>query len=301
MLLERLFENLALRVEPFAMCEVSSGWRLRMDELDWVTLHFVLRGEGTLRVGGRPPKPLGLFTLALVPQRRVHSLQSGDPAPHEALARGRPADDPGLLQFVAGPKDDRELLVACGRVQAVYAGGLGLFDLLSEAIVLDFSDSEQMKSAFGRMLEESQSRSPASLAMMVALMNECLVLIFRRLCDSPECRLPWLKALEDPRMAGVLGTILEHPERHHSLESLAEEALMSRSAFAQDFAARFGRTPMSFVRDVRMRRGAELLRATGLSVDAVASRVGFSSRSHFSRAFREYFGRSPARFRAGPP
>ncbi len=133
--------------------------------------------------------------------------------------------------------------------------------------------------------------------MMTALMDQCLVLIFRRLCDTPECRLPWLNALEDPRMAGVLSSILERPERDHSVESLAEEALMSRSAFAEEFARRFGRTPMAFVRDVRLRRGAELLRGTELSVDAVASRVGFASRSHFSRAFREYFGSSPARFR----
>ncbi len=51
MLLERLFENLSVRAEPFAVCEVGRDWRLRLDALGWVTLHFVMRGEGRLRVG----------------------------------------------------------------------------------------------------------------------------------------------------------------------------------------------------------------------------------------------------------
>lgn len=297
MLLERLFENLALSVQPFATCVVSSGWRLRMARLDWVTLHFVLRGTGRLRVGKTPPQPLGPYSLAIVPRRRVHALEGGERASSEASADGGAPGD-GPLQLVAGPEGDREMLVACGGLQARYAGGLGLFDLLVEPIVLDFSDSEEMRAVFARLLEESGSPSVGREAMLNALMNECLVLVFRRLCDSPDCHLPWLRALEDPRMAGVLGTVLERPERPYSLELLASMAAMSRSAFAREFAACFGRTPMAFVRDVRLRHAARLLRGTDLAVDAVARRVGFSSRSHFTHAFRDYFGRTPRSFRA---
>jgi AraC family transcriptional activator of mtrCDE len=55
---------------------------------------------------------------------------------------------------------------------------------------------------------------------------------------------------------------------------------------------------MRFVRDVRLQRAARLLRETDLSVDGVANRVGFSSRSHFSRAFRDDYACSPAQFRS---
>lgn len=187
--------------------------------------------------------------------------------------------------------------MACGRLQATYAGGLGLFDLLDEPIVLDFSDSVDMRTIFERLLKESQRSSVGSGPMMAALMNECLVFIFRRLCESPDCRLPWLNALEDPRMAEVLGAVLERPESPYSLDLLALRAAMSRSAFIHEFTARFGRTPMAFVREVRLRRAAGLLRTTDLSVGMVARRVGFASRSHFSHAFRDYFGQSPSDFR----
>jgi hypothetical protein len=36
MLLEKLFDNLELKVEPFATCRLSDGWRLRLPCRDWV-------------------------------------------------------------------------------------------------------------------------------------------------------------------------------------------------------------------------------------------------------------------------
>lgn len=45
------------------------------------------------------------------------------------------------------------------------------------------------------------------------------------------------------------------------------------------------------------RRGAQLLQASTHPVDTIASKVGFASRSHFSRAFQQQFGSSPVEFR----
>jgi len=74
-------------------------------------------------------------------------------------------------------------------------------------------------------------------------------------------------------------------------------AAMSRSAFSERFTAAFGLPPMSLVHHIRMQRAARLLRQGGQSIDEVAGRVGFSSRSHFSRAFKAHTGHSPAAFR----
>lgn len=306
MLLDRLLDNLALVVEPFARCDVAGGCCLRLDDLGWVTMHVVLQGEGELVTGRGRAYPLRPGTLGLVPARMPHSLRRGS-GPHQTetadIDRSR-ADATGLLRFVAGPdggdpasdQEDR-LVVACGELQALYAHGLGLFDRLAEPVVVDLADSDEIMATVKRLLEESEQRLPGSRAMLRALMNACLVQLFRRLCEGPDCPLPWLAALEDPRMAAVLDTLLEHPEREHSVESLADVATMSRSAFAQEFRACFGRTPMAFVRELRLRRGAELLRGTELGVEAIAHRIGFDSRSHFSRAFQGLFGVSPTAFR----
>jgi AraC family transcriptional activator of mtrCDE len=133
--------------------------------------------------------------------------------------------------------------------------------------------------------------------MTAALMNECLVLVFRRLA-AQEKEMPWLTALQDPRMARVIQAVLKAPEQPHSGESLAAQAFMGRSAFAHDFKLRFGRTPMRFVLDVRLQKAAGLLRTTDLSVGTAAHRVGFASRSHFSAAFRRHFNLTLAHFRS---
>ena len=68
---------------------------------------------------------------------------------------------------------------------------------------------------------------------------------------------------------------------------------MSRSAFAQTFSRGFGESPKRFVTSVRMHEATRLLRYTDLSVRQVASRLGYASRSHFSRSFSDRFGVSP--------
>jgi AraC family transcriptional regulator, activator of mtrCDE len=296
MLLEKLFENLALKVDPFATCRLADGWRLQLPCRDWVTLHYTLQGDGGLKLGSGEILALAGNSLAIMPPNIVHAIQCGS-VQNETGVEGQ--GDPGapLCELVAGPLDQVRLTIACGRIQVSYAGGMGLFDHLKEAIVLDFSDYPQMRTIFESLIDEYQRCGPACAAMMTALMNQCLIQVLRRAGEKGNGALPWLSALEDPRLSSVIDTILGHPEQAHTLESLADVGHMSRSTFARHFEKCFGRTPMDYVRDVRLRRAAQLLQTSGLSMDGIASKVGYASRSHFSHAFHEMYGCSPADFR----
>jgi len=297
MLLEKLFDNLALSVDAFATCGVSRGWRLTVPGLDWVVLHFVMQGDGVLRLPAGPAFPLPCYSLVIVPTRLQHDLECGHEVSHSAkVGDGEPSDTP-IPYYIAGSTGNMELMVACGRIHAVYGAGVDLFGQLNDVLVVDFSDSPKMRSTFETVLEEQRTGGPGSAAMMSALLSQCLVLMFRRLSELPGHSLAWLDALDDPRLARVLGEVLERPEQPHSLEGLAELAGMSRSVFAKRFHEGFGRTPMDYVREVRLRGGARLLGQPDLSVDTIAARVGFASRSHFSKAFSEQFGCSPSNFR----
>lgn len=296
MLLDSLLENLDLRVDPFAACRVADGWRLRLPGNDWVTFHFILQGEGALRTGSGELLALGPNTLAIIPPGVVHAIQCGQ-AQHETGIEGQPVSRTSPCEFVAGPLDELCMTVACGRILVKYAGGAGLFDHLREAIVIDFSDSPRMRSIFESLIEEYQETGAGRAAMMSALMNQCLIHVLRRLNQEADGSLPWLTALDDPRIAHVIETILDHPERPHTLELLANTANMSRSTFVRHFEQSFGRTPMDYVREVRLRHATRLLRDKGLSVDSIAGKVGFASRSHFSHVFHDQYGCSPMDYR----
>ena len=299
MLLDRLLSDLDLRLEPFAVCEIASGWRLRLGKLDWVTVHFVLAGSGRLRNADGAVVSLPTHSLALVPTSHAHQLEFGDPVEHEASATHPRIRDDQLQVYEAGPQGGAELRIACGRLQARNSLGMGLFDELRTPLVLGFDDSPEMLHVFERMLEEERHPSAASSMMLSALVSEALILLFRQLCDEPECPLPWLAALEDPQLAPALRLMLERPEQDHSLESLAATVSMSRTTFAEAFRASHGRSPMAYLRETRLRRAAGLLQATDMTVDQVAGRVGYASRSQFSRAFSDQFGVTPAAYRAG--
>lgn len=82
-----------------------------------------------------------------------------------------------------------------------------------------------------------------------------------------------------------------------SLEALAKEAGISANHLIKLFRKHLGTTPMQHLWKLRVQRGAELLRSTGLSVSEVAYHCGFSSPFHFSRAFKSVFDVSPKQFR----
>jgi AraC family transcriptional activator of mtrCDE len=297
MLLEKLFDNLALRIDAFATCGVSKGWRLTVPGLEWAVLHFVMQGDGAVRMPGGRVYPIPCYSLAVVPTQLQHDLECGREVTRSAKIGDHGPTDTPIPYYIAGSTGSVELVVACGRIQAIYGAGMDLFGQLRDVLVVDFSHSPKMRTTFEAVLEEQRNGGPGSAAMMSALLSQCLVLMFRRLSQHPGHNLAWLDALEDPRMAQVIGEVLDRPEQPYTLERLAELAGMSRSVFAKRFHEGFGRPPMDYVREVRLRSSAQLLGQPQLSVDAIASRVGYSSRSHFSKAFTKQFGRSPSEFR----
>ena len=299
--MDKLLSNLAVQVEPFALCQLSEGWRLSLPEPPEAMFHFVLKGHGAVRFADSKSHPIGEYWLAVVPAGSKHALESSGELQHERRIDA-PSEGAHFPTLVAGSSEDPEMVVACGLVKVRYGPSLGLFDHLHEGLTVDLSGFPQVLTAFQGILAEQSNPGPGSEAMTAALMNQCLVHLLRSIGAGQDCPLPWLAALEDQRLARAIDRILEAPGDDHSVDSLAEIASMSRSAFAERFVAAFGRTPMSLVHHVRMQSATQLLgMGDSLSVDEVARRVGFSSRSHFSRAFKKHCGVSPAEYRAGRP
>ena len=89
-----------------------------------------------------------------------------------------------------------------------------------------------------------------------------------------------------------------------SLAEVAEAAGLSPYHFSRQFTARFGFSPMAYVRARRLEMAAERLR-TGARARLIelALDCGFDSQEGFTRAFVRTFGVSPGRYRAGqrPP
>jgi AraC-like DNA-binding protein len=264
-------------------------------------LHFVLTGSGFVRSVAGKAQPLKTCSLAVVPKGVQHSLEPEGETVKECVIDSASETLPSAPVISAESNEPPAMIVACGLVKVRYGAALGLFDNLGDVLVEDLSEIPQVRTAFKEILAEQSDAGPGSETMKAALMSQCIVHLLRRLCHSDTCSLPWLAALEDERLVRALDRVLKNPADPHSVESLAEVASMSRSAFAETFAGAFGKPPMTLVRQLRLESAWRLLEQSDeMPVETVARRVGFSSRSHFSRAFKRHFGVSPVTRRAMP-
>ncbi len=102
---------------------------------------------------------------------------------------------------------------------------------------------------------------------------------------------------EDPFLAKARAVILDHlSEPSFTVRDWAALLHMDRTTLFRKFKAAADRSPDEELREQRLQRAAELLRAKAGNVAEVADSVGFASVSAFSRRFRERFKKSPATF-----
>ncbi len=280
--LDRLLTALAVRLHAFSVCEIQRGRRLAFPSFEAITVHHVLKGSGALRVGNGPWLPFAPQSVIVVPARQSHVL--GEAGPDAQMVRAEDhcsllAD--GLVTFTAGD-GSRDTLLLCGAIAASYGGALGLFDLMRDPMVVDFSESGVLRHAFELMLAEVASPGLGTQAMTEVLMKQCLIALLRRHLRGDGAGSPlFTAALHHPRLARAVLAVIEEPAAPHSVESLASLAGMNRASFAEHFSRAFQQGPIDFVQKVRLRVAARLLTTTDLPLKVIAQSVGYAGPTPF--------------------
>jgi signal transduction histidine kinase/DNA-binding response OmpR family regulator/streptogramin lyase len=84
------------------------------------------------------------------------------------------------------------------------------------------------------------------------------------------------------------------------VESFGREIGLSRSQLFRKIKGLTSETPIDFIQTIRLRRAAQLLEKSDLSVTEISYEVGFKYPSHFSQLFHAKFGQSPKEYRQRP-
>lgn len=87
------------------------------------------------------------------------------------------------------------------------------------------------------------------------------------------------------------------PQRRWTLHDLAAAVHLSPSQLGRVFVDTYGKTPMTYLATVRAERLARLLRETDLPIEVAMREVGWNSRGHAARMFRQCVGVTPTRYR----
>ncbi len=127
------------------------------------------------------------------------------------------------------------------------------------------------------------------------LFEVLVIQLLRWLLDHPqEVGIPagFITGLSDPRLARALAAMHDRPGEICSLNSLAEQAGMSRTAFANSFRDVVGQTPLDYLTDWRIALAQRRLRQ-GRPIKALADELGYANASALSRVFAAKTGMAP--------
>ncbi|MCA1780366.1 MAG: AraC family transcriptional regulator [Xanthomonadaceae bacterium] len=145
---------------------------------------------------------------------------------------------------------------------------------------------------------ETNSKRPGSDAVLERLAEMMFVDAARRYLDTlPEDAIGWLAGLRDRYVGKALEYLHQQPDRDWSVDDLAREIGLSRSALHERFVKFIGHPPMQYLANWRIQVGAKLLRESNRTVATIALDVGYDSEAAFSRAFKRLVGLPPAAWR----
>ena len=99
------------------------------------------------------------------------------------------------------------------------------------------------------------------------------------------------------RLSHLLESLRQRLNETHDLQSLAEQARMSRRSFTRHFKALTGSSVLHWLLSERLRLAQQLLERTDQSVEQVASLSGFGSAEALRHHFRQSFRTSPSTWR----
>jgi AraC-like DNA-binding protein len=276
--------------------DVSGDWAVQFGPFDGIKFHAILQGHGWVCVEGEPePLKVSAGECFLLPRGKPFRIAS-DPAV-EAI---------DFRTLVSQVKDGR-IVTYNGGGEFLSMGGYftladGQADLLLNMLppvihVRDETGSSRLRWCIERMRDELRDPQPGSGIVAQQLATMVLVQALRgELSSERSDGVGWLFALADKRMRAAINVMHESPGAKWTLQTLAEQAAMSRTTFALRFKALVGVSPMDYLTRWRMTLAANRLTQSRDSVAEIGLALGYESEKSFSTAFKRVMNCSPRQY-----
>lgn len=116
-----------------------------------------------------------------------------------------------------------------------------------------------------------------------------------RLSDETTEVVPPVSAgLDDEFMQRVTALVKEKLGKDLTVDTLCAAVNMSRTSFYNKMKALTGIAPNDFIRNIRMKEAAYLLKTHRYTIAEIADRVGFADPKYFTDAFKKFYGVPPS-------
>ena len=273
--------------------------------------HVITKGSGWAAIVGEPPVRLETGDIVMFPQGDAHVISS---APGIRPARLSPEwahatrNDPKPIPIVFHtPNEFSHGIPAPESPSNVVCGFLGcdlrpfnpLIATLPRLLHLPAAgDGAWISQVMRQAVSASRDKRPGGQAVLERISEMMFVDAVRRHVERlPEESTGWLAGLRDRHVGRALALIHEDPSRAWTIDALADEIALSRSAFYERFVRLIGQPPMQYLTQWRMQVAANLLRQSRAPIVSIALDVGYESEAAFARAFKRLVGTPPASWR----
>ncbi|MER7079816.1 AraC-type DNA-binding protein [Saccharopolyspora kobensis] len=299
-LLSEVFDLIEVRGVLSGGFAARGRWVSRGELRTALKFFALVSGHARLTTDGiDSPIELEPGDVAVLSNRSWLEIEGGDGAgPRREI---KPEDNDSSTDLVGVDLGTDDVVVG-GRVDLDPAGQ-ALLQVLPPVAHIRGSAAEAatLRGTVRRVFDEvSGGRIGAEFA--IRQHAQLLVLeMIRAYSDQTELPPGWLRVLTDERLRPAIGLMHAEPGKPWNLDELSRAAAMSRTSFAERFRALAGVPPLTYLGRWRMLLAQRALRDSDVRVGALAAKLGYTSESAFSTAFKRQVGLSPLRYRQRLP
>ncbi|MXN63792.1 helix-turn-helix domain-containing protein [Stappia sp. GBMRC 2046] len=302
--LSQILKALRLRGSVYFHTNLSAPWGIKVPSHGNVArFHMAIRGSCWLRVDDvEQPIRLAPGDIAVIPHGAAHVLsdrrEGNATALDEVLYQTGYAGS-GELVF-GGEGDEEACKLLCGHfefddsLRHPLLGSLPSYMHLADTRTVN---GYWLEAVMRFVSSEIVEDKPGADAIVDRLTEIVFIQVLRSYVDNAGDSAGCLAGILDPKLGRSLSQIHRDPSRPWTVETMAQEAGMSRTVFAERFTGLMGMTPLNYVTSWRMHLARRDIVDTQNPLIEIAEQVGYSSEASFNRAFKRQFNVTPGEMR----
>ena len=273
----------------------AGRWAVRYAQFGHPSFCAVLEGACRLMVDGHEPLVLRAGDFLLMPATPGFTMSGFEPARPKKM-------DPALA---AAPDEELRHGTQDGPPDVRLLGGYFVFGSPDAALMVSLLPQlvhvrgEPRLGTLVQLVGDEAREQRAGRELVLGRLVEVLLVEALRSSSGAEVSPGLLRGLADTRLAAAIRRMHGDPAQSWTVEALARESALSRSAFFTRFTRAVGVPPMEYLVAWRMALAKDLLRRSDHALAEIAERVGYGSASAFSTAFSRHVGQPPARYARG--
>lgn len=275
-----------------------SAWGMEMEQSDHCVFHIIVKGEAWLQMESLDePKKLTSGDIIFFPKGTPHTIS--DNINSDCLSAKIVVDayQQGETLF-DGNEDDFNIV--CGYVEYENYQTHPFLENLPDYIHINTEMRTKfywLDSVIKQIVVESKENCPGSNVLIDKFTEIMFIQVIRVYAEESNIQQNYLAALMDKQLSQALSCIHDQPDKDWTIELLATDVGMSRSALYNHFNSYIGMPPMKYLYEWRMLQAKQKLETTKKAMSIVAEEVGYQSDSAFQKAFKRFFKFTPGSLR----